>query len=35
MNDEACPYYSDIIDNMRVGNKFMLEEFGITPKVGW
>jgi len=35
MNDEACPYYLDIIENMRVGHQFLQKEFGITPNIGW
>lgn len=35
MNDEGTTYYEDIITNMQKGHKFLLEEFGIQPKVGW
>jgi lysosomal alpha-mannosidase len=35
MNDEACPYYTQIIDNMMIGHKFLKEELGITAKIGW
>ena len=35
VNDEANPLYYDIIDNIRIGNQFLLEEFGITPKSGF
>ena len=35
MNDEACPYYTDIIDNMRIGHQFLLEELDIVPTTGW
>ena len=32
VNDEANPLYYDIIDNIRIGHQFLLEEFGIIPK---
>ena len=32
VNDEANPIYYDIIDNIRIGNQFLLEEFGVKPK---
>lgn len=35
MNDEASPFYQDIIDQMRVGMQFIMKEFGTVPKVGW
>ena len=35
VNDEATPYYKDIIEQIRVGHQFILEEFGITPKTAW
>lgn len=35
MNDEACPYYTDIIDNMRAGHDWLFKEFGVKPTVGW
>lgn len=35
MNDEACPYYTQIIDNMMIGHKFLKEELGVTSKIGW
>ena len=35
MHDEAAVYYKHLIDNMRLGLKFLKEEFNITPKVGW
>ena len=27
MHDEACPTYTDMIENMMFGHKFILEEF--------
>jgi alpha-mannosidase len=35
MNDEATPYYQDMIDNMRIGMLFLKEEFDIIPRVAW
>lgn len=34
-NDEACPAYEDIVDNMVTGHQFLQKEFGITPRVAW
>ena len=35
MHDEAGTYYKHLIDNMRIGLKFLKEEFNYTPKIGW
>ncbi|EGG20517.1 alpha-mannosidase [Cavenderia fasciculata] len=35
MNDEATTYYDDIIDQMTVGHQFILDNFGVVPKIGW
>ena len=35
MHDEACPIYEDVIDNMKIGHEFILEEFGVKPRIGW
>lgn len=36
MNDEACPHYEDILNNMWLGHEFLKKEFdGYTPRVGW
>lgn len=35
MNDEANPYYEDIIDQMSYGHRFLKKEFGVTPTIGW
>ena len=35
VNDEATPLYYNIMDQIRIGHQFLLEEFGITPKTGW
>ena len=34
MNDEACAYYDDIIDQMTIGHQFLNNTFGIIPKNG-
>ncbi|CAD8067627.1 unnamed protein product [Paramecium sonneborni] len=35
MNDEATTYYEDIIDQMTLGHKFLLETFNYVPSIGW
>ncbi len=35
MNDEANPFYQEIIDNMRTGLQFIKSEFGKDVLVGW
>lgn len=35
MNDEATPYYEDIIDQMTVGHKYLLDNFNVIPHIGW
>ena len=35
MHDEACPHFDDYINNMWVGHDFVLEEFGVQPRIGW
>lgn len=34
-NDEATPYFDDIINNFMVGHEFLVKEFGVKPKIGW
>ena len=34
-NDEACTNYAAIIQNMVLGRKFLFEEFGVVPTIGW
>ena len=34
-NDEANPFYNDIVDQIRIGHQFLQEEFNITPKTAW
>jgi len=37
MDDEAAPYYVDMVDQQTIGHQFLLKEFGSTgiPTVGW
>ena len=35
MHDEACPTFNDMINNMMIGHQFLLEEFGVKPRIGW
>ena len=35
MHDEAAPIYDDMINNMMYGQKWILEEFGVKPRIGW
>jgi alpha-mannosidase len=35
MHDEACVYYTDMINNMMIGHEFVQREFGVKPRVGW
>ena len=35
MHDEACPHYEDMINNMMKGHEFLLQEFGVKPRIGW
>lgn len=35
LHDEACPTYDDMIDNMMLGHKFIEENFGVKPRIGW
>jgi alpha-amylase/alpha-mannosidase (GH57 family) len=34
-NDEGCPNFDDIINNMMIGHEFIKKTFGVYPKVGW
>jgi alpha-mannosidase len=35
MHDEACPIYEDMIENMMMGHNFILQNFGVKPRIGW
>lgn len=35
MHDEAVVYYEDMIDNMALGQKFLHDNFGVVPTIGW
>ncbi len=35
MNDEASVHYEATIDQMTEGHTFLLQEFGVTPRIGW
>ena len=35
MHDEATPIYEDMIENMMYGQRWVLEEFGQQPRIGW
>ena len=35
MHDEACTHYEDMINNMYLGHQWLLNEFGVTPRIGW
>lgn len=35
MHDEACPTYTDMINNMMRGQQWVLENIGVAPSVGW
>ena len=35
MQDEATPYYEDMIDQMTKGHEFLKREFDVKPRVAW
>jgi alpha-mannosidase len=35
MHDEAAVHYIDMIDQTTLGHKFIKEEFGQIPRIGW
>ncbi len=35
MHDEATTHYASMIDQTTLGHRFLKEEFGFTPRVGW
>jgi len=35
MHDEASSHYISMIDQTSLGHKFLLDEFGFVPRIGW
>uniref|UniRef100_A0A2P2LJ09 alpha-mannosidase n=2 Tax=Rhizophora mucronata TaxID=61149 RepID=A0A2P2LJ09_RHIMU len=35
MHDEAASHYIDMIDQTTMGHRFILNEFNVTPRIGW
>lgn len=35
MHDEATPHYIDLIDQTTLGHRFIKDNFGKLPRVGW
>uniref|UniRef100_A0A2P2KS65 Alpha-mannosidase n=1 Tax=Rhizophora mucronata TaxID=61149 RepID=A0A2P2KS65_RHIMU len=35
MHDEAVTHYIDMIDQTTLGHRFIKNEFGLTPRIGW
>ena len=35
MHDEAAPHYIDMIDQTTLGHRLLLEQFNVTPTIGW
>jgi alpha-mannosidase len=35
MHDEAAAHYVAMVDQTTVGHRFLLNEFGAVPTVGW
>ncbi|KAH6810146.1 Glycosyl hydrolase family 38 protein [Perilla frutescens var. frutescens] len=35
MHDEATTHYIDMIDQTTLGHRFIKEEFGVAPRIGW
>lgn len=35
MHDEAGTHYLDMIDQTTLGHQYLLQQFGVAPKVGW
>jgi alpha-mannosidase len=33
--DESCPTYEDMLVNLEKGHKFIQNEFGVLPRIGW
>ncbi|EFJ34782.1 hypothetical protein SELMODRAFT_266756 [Selaginella moellendorffii] len=35
MHDEAATHYIDMIEQTTLGHKYIKEQFGVTPRIGW
>lgn len=35
MHDEAATYYTDMVDQTTLGHRFLVDEFGAIPTIGW
>lgn len=35
MHDEATVHYIDMIDQTTLGHRYIKQEFGIIPRIGW
>ncbi|RLN97751.1 hypothetical protein BBJ28_00026300, partial [Nothophytophthora sp. Chile5] len=35
MHDEATPHYIAMVDQTAYGHKLLMEEFGVSPRIGW
>lgn len=35
MNDEAAAHHVGIIDQMTLGHQWLMDHFGVVPKIGW
>lgn len=35
MHDEAAVHYIDMIDQTTLGHRYIKEEFGLIPRIGW
>ena len=35
MHDEATTHYVDMIDQTTLGHRYIKEQFGKTPRIGW
>lgn len=35
MNDEACAYFEDIVEQMVIGQRFLLQNFNVSVEIAW
>ena len=35
MHDEACTHFVSMIENTALGHRFLKEQFGVLPRIGW